>query len=159
VPRGIALIAAALLALTALISPSVPSFAFGRQTFVSGTLTTPEGRPAPDRQIHFENRVSGVLYLMRTDADGSFATHLPPGVYDLREESGTIIRRGIAVSEIDADIGKVSEPVAGFWFDPFQFEQLGERIIDSPAPATANLPGSTMETHPVPAPSPSAAPR
>ncbi len=153
-------IAAALLALTALISPSVPSLAIGPQrALVSGILTTTQGSPAPDRQIHFENRVSGVLYLARTNADGGFSTHLPPGVYDLREEGGTIIRRGIAVSDADADLGKVSEPAAGFWFDPFQFEELGERIVNSPAPATANLPGAMMETHPVPASSPSAVPR
>lgn len=164
-PRKTALIIKVVLALTAVVA-GVSSGAISAQAaLVSGMLTTPGGHPASDRQIHFENRVTGVLYLVQTDSDGKFSTHLPPGVYDLRQEHGTIIRAGIGIDKADADLGKVAEPVGGFWFDPFELEELGERIIDSPAPSTANLPGANLPgggagTRPAAAPSsPSVAPR
>ncbi len=158
-PRKTSPVLKRLLALIAVVM-SVSSGAISAQAaLVSGILTTPDGHPASDRQIHFENRVSGVLYLMRTDSDGKFSAHLPPGVYDLRQERGTIIRAGIEVNKPNGDLGKVPEPVGGFWFDPFELEELGERIVNSPAPATANLPGGRVDTRPAAAPSPSVPPK
>src|SRR5271155_1935485 len=119
----------------------VSGVALGAQAaLVSGILTTADGRPAADRQLHFENRITGILYLVRTDPDGKFAADLPPGIYDLRRERGPIIRAGIGVDDTSGDLGKVSETSADFWSHLFEFESLGERIVDSPAPATANLP-------------------
>ena len=92
-----------LLALIAMVV-SVSSGAISAQAAqVSGILTTPDGHPVSDRQIHFENRVTGVLYLVRTDPDGKFSAHLPPGVYDLRQERGPIIRAGIGVDGASGD--------------------------------------------------------
>lgn len=158
-PRKTALIIKVVLALIA-VGVSVSSGAISAQAaLVSGILTTPDGHPASDRQIHFENRVTGVLYLVQTDSDGKFSTNLPPGVYDLRQEHGTTIRAGIEVTQADADLGKVPEPVTGFWFNPFELQELGERIITSPAPSTANLPDGGAGTRPAAASSPAVAPR
>jgi len=158
-PRKTSPVLKRLLALIAVVV-SVSSGAISAQAaLVSGILTTPDGHPASDRQIHFENRVTGVLYLVRTDSDGKFSAHLPPGVYDLRQERGPIIRAGIAVAEASGDLGKVPEPAGGFCFHPFEFEALGERIANSPAPATANLPGGGVDIQPAAAPSPAGPPR
>jgi len=152
-PRKATLALKAVLALITLMM-SLPSGATGVQAaLVSGILTTADGRPAPDRQIHFENRVTGVLYLVRTDSDGKFSADLPSGVYDLREEQGRIIRAGIGVGEANGDLGKVPESV-GFWFNPLELEALGERIVKSAAPSTANLPGGGGNAQPTAAPSP-----
>ena len=57
---------------------------------------TPERcKPLSDHQLHFENRISGDMYLTRTGDDGSFASDLPPGIYDLRAERGLVVRPGI----------------------------------------------------------------
>ena len=65
---------------------------------VSGKLLTYEGQPAANQPIHFENLVSGDLFLAQTGQDGSFSFPLPPGEYDLRVEQGPIV-----VNFIDAD--------------------------------------------------------
>jgi len=158
-PRQTALIIKIVLALTAVVV-SVSSWVISAQAaLVGGILTTPDGRPASDRQIHFENRVTGVLYLVRTGSDGKFSAQLPPGVYDLRQERGPIIRAGIGVNEAADDLGKVPESEVGFWSHLFDLEALGERIVNSPAPATANLPGGGAETRPAGSSSPPVAPK
>jgi hypothetical protein len=130
-----------ILALT-MILIGMSSIAIGAQAaLISGVLTTADGHPASDRQIHFEDRVSGTLYLVRTTSDGAFSADLPPGFYDLRRESGPVIRAGIAVDESNHDLGKVPESEVNFWSHLFELESLGERVAKSPAPATANLPG------------------
>ena len=58
---------------------------------VSGKLLTYEGQPAASQRIHFENAVSGDLFLAKTGPDGSFAFALPPGGYELRVEQGPIV--------------------------------------------------------------------
>jgi len=127
----------------------VSSVAIGAQAaLISGVLTTVDGQPASDRQIHFENRVSGTLYLVRTNADGAFSADLPPGLYDLRRETGPVIRAGIAVDESSHDLGKVPESEVSFWSHLFELESLGERTVKSPAPATANLPGGAIDMSP-----------
>jgi hypothetical protein len=158
-PRKTSPVLKRLLALIAVVV-SVSSGAISAQAaLVSGILTTPDGHPASDRQIHFENRVTGVLYLVRTDPDGKFSAHLPPGVYDLRQERGPIIRAGIGVIGASGDLGKVPEVDVSFWSHLFELEALGERIANSPAPATANLPGGGVDTQPSAAPSPAVPPR
>ncbi len=122
---------------------------------VSGTLVTSDGSPVANRQLHFENRVTGDLYLVRTAADGGFSADLPPGVYDLRQQEGEIIRAGVGVVESPDTLGKVSEPGFGsFWSHLFDHEELAPGIIRSPAPSTANLGGT--HSAPQPAASPEA---
>jgi hypothetical protein len=128
---------------------SLSSLAIAAQAaVVSGILTAPDGRPASDRQIHFENRITKVLFLMRTDSDGKFAADLPPGTYDLRREKGPIIRAGIKVDDVNDDLGKVAETTVDFWSYLFELEALGERVVNSPAPATANLPPGGVSAPP-----------
>ena len=92
---------------------------------VSGIYTSPAGKPLPDHQLHFENRISGDMYLTRTGDDGSFASDLPPGTYDLRAERGLVVRPGIRVDGPEAlNVGRVSD---GAPFDvrrPFEREGI-----------------------------------
>ena len=117
-----------------------------RAAVVGGALTTRDGNPAPDRQIHFENRVTADIFLVRTGSDGRFSADLPRGHYDLREERGPIIRAAIAVGASEQDLGKVAEPDRGFWCNLFEMEVLGPAIVRTPAPSTANLPAGDSTT-------------
>ena len=132
---------------------------------VSGKLLTYEGQPAANQPIHFENLVSGDLFLAQTGQDGSFSFPLPPGEYDLRVEQGPIV-----VNFIDADteeeavtVGTVSEPPKiQYWL---QAEGLAAALIWSPAPITSNvyannpyfptsqIPPEVLPAPPAPAPS------
>src|SRR5690348_16951730 len=76
---------------------------------VSGRLFARGGKPLADRQVHFENRISGDIYLARTGDDGSFAADLPPGVYDLRAERGLIVKSHLVVGVSDVGLGQVFE--------------------------------------------------
>src|SRR5271155_4244030 len=106
---------------------------------VSGKLLTYEGQPAANQPIHFENIVSGDLFLAQTGQDGIFSFPVPPGEYDLRVEQGPIV-----VNFIDADIeaeavtlGTVSEPPKiQYWL---QAEGLAAAMLWSPAPITSNV--------------------
>ena len=124
-----------------------------RAAVIGGALTTRDGNPAPDRQIHFENRVTGDIFLVRTGSDGRFSAGLPPGRYDLREERGPIIHAAIAVGANGQDLGKVAEPAGGFWCHLFEMEVLGPAIVKTSAPSTANLPGNASETQSTDVPS------
>jgi hypothetical protein len=110
---------------------------------VSGIYTNPAGKPLPDHQLHFENRISGDMYLTRTGDDGSFASDLPPGTYDLRAERGLVVRPGIRVDGPEAlNVGRVSD---GAPFDvrrPFEREGILSPLLDTEAPATAHLAGA-----------------
>jgi hypothetical protein len=106
---------------------------------VSGVYTSPGGTPLGDHQLHFENRISGDMYLTRTGGDGSFASDLPPGIYDLRAERGLIVKSGIRVGGPDLSVGRVTD---GAPFDvrrPFERQGIGPAIVDTEAPATAHL--------------------
>jgi hypothetical protein len=142
--------------LTALLVIAISIFSAtvsARAAVVGGALTTRDGNPAPDRQIHFGNRVTGDIFLVRTGSDGRFSADLPPGHYDLREERGPIIRAAIAVGASEQDLGKVAEPAGGLWCHLFEMEVLGPAIVRTPAPSTANLPGNGSETQATDAPS------
>ena len=83
-----------------------------RMPVARGKLLTHQGQPAAGRQIHFENRVSGDVFLTKARGDGSFSLALAPGAYDLRDEDGPIIVRYIDVRDQDINLGTVSEPRA-----------------------------------------------
>lgn len=123
---------------------------------VSGVYTNYGGKPLPDHQLHFENRISGDMYLTRTGTDGSFSSDLPPGTYDLRGERGPVVRPGIRV-EADSsplDVGRVSEGAPFDFRRPFEREGIGPTIMNIEAPATAHLEKESVATAPSSAPSP-----
>jgi hypothetical protein len=106
---------------------------------VSGVLTEYEGPPAKDRQVHFENRLSGDMFLVATGDDGAFAADLPPGTYDLRGERGLVIKGRIVVDREAVNLGTVRHPPPLDVRKPFQREGIAETIVESAAPATANV--------------------
>jgi len=112
---------------------------------VSGKLLTYEGQPAADREIHFENTVSGDAYLTRTGQDGSFSITLPPAAYNLREEHGPIVVGNIQAWSGAVNLGTVSEPgTLQHWL---QSEKVAPALIHSPAPITAHpRPGAPIES-------------
>jgi hypothetical protein len=117
---------------------------------VSGTYTSPAGQPLADHQLHFENRVSGDMFLVRTGSDGAFASDLPPGTYDLRAERGLVVRPGIRVDKPDANlnVGRVSEGAPYDVRRPFERQGIGPALLDSEAPATAHLEKGHLGTAP-----------
>jgi hypothetical protein len=105
---------------------------------VSGQMSYRDGKPAERRQLHYENRVTGDIYIAPTKPDGSFTADLPPGLYDLRAERGVILAGKIRVDNTDVNVGHVVEPAPLDVRRPFEHEGVADAIVDSPAPATAN---------------------
>jgi hypothetical protein len=111
---------------------------------VSGKILTNQGAPAANRQIHFENTVSGDAYLTQTGNDGSFSIELPPAAYNLREEHGPIVAGEIQVWNGAINLGTVSEPPQIQHI--LQSEGVAPALIHSPAPITSNArPGRPIE--------------
>ena len=106
---------------------------------VSGLMSYRDGRPAERRQLHYENRVTSDIYVAPTKPDGSFTADLPPGIYDLRAERGAILADKIRVDSEDVNIGHIVEPAPLDVRRPFEQEGVAEALLESPAPATANL--------------------
>ena len=106
---------------------------------VSGTMLYRDGKPADKRQLHYENVVTDDIYVAPTQPDGSFTADLPPGLYDLRAERGLVLASGIRVDNQDVNVGHVVEPAPLDVRRPFEHEGVADSIVDSPAPATANI--------------------
>ena len=106
---------------------------------VSGMMSYRDGKPADRRQLHYENRVTNDIFVAPTKPDGSFTADLPPGFYDLRAERGVVLSSKIRVDNEDVNIGHVIEPAPLDPRRPFEHEGVADTIVDSPAPATANL--------------------
>ena len=106
---------------------------------VSGSMFYRSGKPADRRQLHFENQVTSDIYVAPTKPDGTFTADLPPGIYDLRAERGVVLASRIRVDTADIDIGHVVEPAPLDVRRPFEHEGVAEAIVESAAPATANL--------------------
>jgi hypothetical protein len=104
---------------------------------VGGKLLTHQGRSVADRQIHFENGVSGDVFMTSTQADGSFSLALAPGAYDLRDEDGPIIVGHINVRDQDIDLGTVSE--SGPLEHLLESERIAPALIQSPAAITSDV--------------------
>jgi hypothetical protein len=119
----------------ALIAAAYPACA----AVVSGTFTYEDGTPAKRRQLHFENRATGDMYIAQTDPGGAFSTDLPPGLYDLRAERGVVLKASIEVGDSNLNVGKVVEPAPLDVRRPFEHEGVAEAIVENPAPSTANL--------------------
>ncbi len=112
---------------------------------VSGAMSYQNGKPAGQRWLHYENRVTSDIYIAPTNPDGSFTADLPPGLYDLRAERGVILVGKIRVDAADLNIGHVVEPGPLDIRRPFENESVAEAIVESPAPSTANLGGRPLE--------------
>jgi hypothetical protein len=105
---------------------------------VSGILTGYENStPQQSRDLHFQNAITRDTYLSPTHKDGSFAATLPPGVYDLRTETGVILKRSIVVEDADVGVGTVSEVAPYAPARLFEAQVLAPSILTSPAPSTA----------------------
>jgi len=112
---------------------------------VSGLMSYRDGTPAEHRWLHYENRVTGDIYVAPTKPDGSFTANLPPGVYDLRAERGVILADKIRVDTQEVNVGHVVEPAPLDVRRPFESEGVAEAIVESQAPATANVTGRPLE--------------
>ncbi len=117
-----------------------------RAATVSGSFVYQDGKPAAQRQLHFENRVSGDMYIAPTGADGKYQVELPPGVYDLRAERGLVLKSDIVVNTQNLDLGTARAPTLFDPRRPFEREGVGEDIVKSDAPATANVAGRPAES-------------
>jgi hypothetical protein len=121
---------------------------------VSGVYTSPGGTPLGGHQLHFENRISGDIFLVRTAGDGSFSSDLPRGVYDLRAERGLVLKSGIRVDGPDLSVGHVTDGAPLDVRRPFERQGIGPAIVDTEAPATAHLAKPSTAAAPANAASP-----
>jgi hypothetical protein len=110
-----------------------------RAADVSGMMLYRDGRAADRRQLHYQNRVTNDIFVAPTKPDGSFTADLPPGVYDLRAERGVVLASKIRVGSADVNIGHVIEPAPLDVRRLFEHETVSEALVESPAPATANV--------------------
>lgn len=106
---------------------------------VSGIYSDRKGTPLSDHQLHFENRISGDIFLARTGSDGSFSTDLPPGSYDLRAERGLVLYQNLLVEYGAMNLGQVHDGAPLDLRRPFQREGIAPSMVESGAPATAHL--------------------
>ncbi|HKV54209.1 MAG TPA: hypothetical protein VJN94_06150 [Candidatus Binataceae bacterium] len=107
---------------------------------VSGVLTGYEtSTPLVSRDLHFENNVTGDVFLSPTHNDGSFAASLPPGDYSLRSETGAILVRSIPVERgrDQIGLGTVSELAPYAPQRLWQYQAIATSLLTSPAPSTA----------------------
>jgi hypothetical protein len=117
---------------------------------VSGVLTGYESsNPLASRDLHFQNNITGDIYLSPTHSDGSFAVVVPPGAYSLRTETGAVLIKNVEVGQADLVLGGVSElaPLAPprLW----QSQAIAPTLLASPPPSTAYV--MTSDTTPLPA--------
>jgi len=117
----------------------------GHATEVTGSYFYRDGTPAKDRQLHLENVASRDMFVVVTGNDGSFTGDVPPGQYELRAERGLVLKPKIVVFGSSVGIGRVIEPAPLDVRRPFQRQGLGEAIVQTQAPATANMKGRPME--------------
>ena len=115
--------------------------AFAEAATVSGVYVNSAGTPLPNHQLHFQNQVSGDMYLARSGSDGSFSTDLPPGVYDLRGERGLELKEGIVVNDVPLSVGKAKNGamLSDLLRSPFERQGIAPALVDTAAPATAHV--------------------
>jgi hypothetical protein len=116
---------------------------------VSGMLAGYESsRPLASRDLHFQNIVTGDVYLSPTHSDGSFRASLPPGMYRLRTETGAVLLSSILVNRGDIDLGRINELAPHAPWRLWQSESIAPSRLASPAPSTAYV--KTSDTTPLP---------
>jgi len=125
----------------AILVATIAMAAYADASIVSGVYTNRGGAPLSDHQLHFQNRVSGDMYLTRSGGDGSFSADLPPGIYDLRAERGLVIRSGIVVGPTPVSVGRVNdgELMSDVLREPFERQGIAPALVDVAAPATAHV--------------------
>lgn len=130
-------------AVSALSVAVVAGFAAGARIAgaanVSGTMSYRDGKAAERRQLHYQNRITNDIFVAPTKPDGSFTADLPPGWYDLRAERGVVLASKIRVDTEDVNVGHVVEPAPLDVRRPFEHQDVAEALVESPAPATANI--------------------
>jgi len=109
-------------------------------TMVTGVLAATEAGSPAGHELHFQDRLAGNLYTLRTESNGAFSTMLPQGVYDLRGMHGAVIVAGVVVGQTPVNLGQVSSPGPYNAWRLLQWQQISQAIVSSPAPATAYLP-------------------
>ena len=109
-------------------------------TVVTGVLAAPAAGPLPGYELHFQERVSGNIYTVRTQANGVFSTMLPKGVYDLRDIHGAVIARKVIVGHSPVNLGQVNPPAPYDVWRLLERQEIGQAIVKSPAPAAAYVP-------------------
>jgi hypothetical protein len=110
-------------------------------TPVTGVLAAPEaGEPLAGHELHFQDRIAGNLYTLRTGANGAFSIMLPQGVYDLRGKHGAVIVSGVTVGQTPVNLGQVNPPSPYNVWRLFQRQEIGQAIVKSPAPVAAYVP-------------------
>ena len=136
---GLAAIAMAI-AMTAAAAAAIVIGGSAAAATVSGTLTSAGGAPQQGREVHFEERLTNDIFVAVTGPSGTFSADLPEGVYDLRTETGPIIDGGIAVGASAVALGKVQDVAGDDLTRFFQTQEVGEAIVKSEAPSTADVP-------------------
>jgi len=116
---------------------------------VSGVLTAPGAGPLAGHELHFQERVSGDIYTVRTRADGTFSTTLPQGLYDLRGEHGAVIASAVMVGQSSVNLGQVHPPGLYDVGRLLERQEIGQAIVNTPAPATAYVPSAREGPQPV----------
>ena len=128
------------IALVAALPPSA------RATIVHGILTGGNGDSGLANQVYLQNRVSGDLFIAPPKPDGAFSANVPPGIYDLRTERGSILVGEIVVGQAEVNLGNVQVPRSFSFESLFQGQRLAPTQLQVPAPATARLvPGRVAE--------------
>ena len=118
-------------AVPAMASPGVATWQMS--TTVTGVLAAPEaGEPLANHELHFQERVSGNIYTLRTAANGAFSTVLPEGVYDLRGKHGAVIARGVIVGQSPVNLGQVNPPGPYNVWRLFERQEVGQAIVVTP---------------------------
>jgi hypothetical protein len=113
-------------------------------TPVTGVLVDAGGHPLAAHELHFEGRPSGDIFTVRTGSDGKFSTALPQGVYDLRGQHGAMIAGSVTVGSGPANLGNVRAPGMYNPSRALDHEEVGEEIVNSPAPSGAYVPNAGM---------------
>jgi hypothetical protein len=122
----------------AMASPEVASRRMS--TAVAGVLAASEsGGQLGGHELHFQNRISGNIYTVRTETNGAFSTMLPEGVFDLRGMHGAIIVRSVTVGQSPVNLGQVHSPGPYDFWRLVERQEIGPAIVKSPAPATAYI--------------------
>jgi hypothetical protein len=116
---------------------------------LSGVLTAPGDGPLAGHELHFQERVSGDIYTVRTHPDGSFSTMLPPGLYDLRGQHGAVIASAVMVDQSPVNLGQLHPPGPFDVGRLLERQEVGQAIVNTPAPATAYVPSAGEGSQPV----------
>lgn len=124
-------------ALAVVLTLGLPGGAWAAR--VSGTLIGTPQQPDTGRRFHFQDRITGDIFIVPIGDDGSFALNLPPGKYDLRAQHGVMVWRNIVVGDHDVTLGKFQEHPPNAISRVLAWQSLFPSLLTSPAPSAAYL--------------------